>query len=221
MIRTAGVISLTLCAFAAAPACAEDGVSRQSEGAILLRVIDSACIDIHPNSGCETFTLLQSESDPSTTDLFVMADRRGALEDRTLLVVRNATFLGSMFGGEPSIGQNDAGSVAVSSQQDGIGRHPWYQTLTIAWRDDTFVAAGFTYSSYDRGTGDTFDCHVNFLTGDYVTSTLMAGAAEDGSQDQETYDQGATDPVHIPVVDGIGYLPLPEACQEMSNLYYQ
>jgi hypothetical protein len=49
---------------------------------------------------------------------------------------------------------------------ESIGRDRWRQTLTVAWRDDTFVLAGFTYSWYDTLDPEkSGTCDVNLLTG--------------------------------------------------------
>ena len=70
-------------------------------------------------------------------------------------------------GGEgPELSVNPHGSLLIHSINDSIGRYRWRQTLTVAWRDDTFVLAGFSYHWYDGHDperGGT--CDVNLLSG--------------------------------------------------------
>ncbi len=85
--------------------------------------------------------------------------------------------LDGMFGQDPSIEARPGGSIAVSSQNSAIGRNRWEQTLTIAYRDEQFVVAGYTYSYYDTlDTDENGQCDYNILTGKVVakgkTSTI-------------------------------------------------
>jgi hypothetical protein len=69
-------------------------------------------------------------------------------------------------GEEPSIKALANGSIAVISQNDAVGRERWEQTLTLAFRNNAFVVAGYTYNY--RDTLDTkagFTCDYNVLTG--------------------------------------------------------
>lgn len=73
---------------------------------------------------------------------------------------------GNMWGQQPSLTLNDTGSLLVHSLNIGIGRNRWEQTLTIAYRDEAFVVAGYTYSYHDSITPENYgDCDVNLLTG--------------------------------------------------------
>jgi hypothetical protein len=62
-----------------------------------------------------------------------------------------------------------------------VGRDRWSQSLTLAWRDATFVVAGYSYSSRDTlVAGSESSCDVNLLTGKGVKDNkpfrLSAGA---------------------------------------------
>jgi hypothetical protein len=71
-----------------------------------------------------------------------------------------------MYGQDPSIEALPGGSIAVHSQNSAIGRNRWEQTLTIAYRNDQFVVAGYTYSDYDTiDNDDNGQCDYNVLTG--------------------------------------------------------
>ncbi|MEM7302516.1 MAG: hypothetical protein AAF468_15665 [Pseudomonadota bacterium] len=58
------------------------------------------------------------------------------------------------------------GSIAVTSENAAIGRNRWQQQLTIAFRDNRFVVAGFTHSYYDTLNNDDIgNCDLNMLSG--------------------------------------------------------
>jgi hypothetical protein len=75
----------------------------------------------------------------------------------------------------------------VHSEQTGIGRSAWNQTLTLAWRDGAFVVAGYTRSGYDRITGSSARCDVNLLTGDYRIEAVRGGG--DGKPESVLLDR--------------------------------
>lgn len=74
--------------------------------------------------------------------------------------------LDGLVGRDPTIKALPNGSIAIHSQNDAVGRDRWEQTLTLAYRNNTFVVAGYTYSY-----NDTLDpkhngsCDYNVLTG--------------------------------------------------------
>ncbi|MQB43446.1 hypothetical protein DXT94_16105 [Rhizobium sp. ICMP 5592] len=71
-----------------------------------------------------------------------------------------------IFGQEPSIKALPNGSIAVTSQNDAIGRDRWEQTLTLAFRNNAFVVAGYTYDYRDTLNPDGgYSCDYNVLTG--------------------------------------------------------
>lgn len=60
------------------------------------------------------------------------------------------------------------GSLIIQTAWAGIGRTRWSHSLTIAYRDQRFVVAGFSYGFYDSLDHDLFgDCDYNVLTGQY------------------------------------------------------
>ncbi|AVA21132.1 MULTISPECIES: hypothetical protein [unclassified Rhizobium] len=73
---------------------------------------------------------------------------------------------GGIFGQEPSITALPNGSIAVMSQNDAIGRDRWHQTLTLAFRNNAFVVAGYTFDYRDNLEADrSYSCDYNVLTG--------------------------------------------------------
>ena len=78
----------------------------------------------------------------------------------------NLAWSGTMWGNTPSLALNAAGSLQVISQNQAIGRNRWSQKLTIAYRENNFVVAGYTYDSYDTLDPNVgLSCDVNLLTG--------------------------------------------------------
>lgn len=71
-----------------------------------------------------------------------------------------------MFGQEPSVTTASNGSFILTSQNSAIGRNRWEQKLTIAYRNEKLVVAGFTYSYYDTLDPDAYGgCDLNLLNG--------------------------------------------------------
>jgi len=69
-------------------------------------------------------------------------------------------------GQQPELSVTPHGSLQVISMNESIGRNRWHQTLTIAWRNDMFVLAGYTYEWYDTlNVSENGKCDVNLLTG--------------------------------------------------------
>jgi len=70
------------------------------------------------------------------------------------------------YGQEPSIRALDNGSIAIATQNFGIGRERWEHTLSLAYRNGRFVVAGLTFSYFDSlEEYESLDCDLNLLTG--------------------------------------------------------
>lgn len=80
----------------------------------------------------------------------------------------NVAWRGLMAGMQPEIEATSRGSLRVKAQNYGIGRFRWEETLTIAWRDDAFYVAGYTYFGSDSGDLTIIRCDVNLFTGSAV-----------------------------------------------------
>jgi hypothetical protein len=159
-------------ALATTPLAAQD--LTPPEAALLPRLIDSTCIDlVEEHNGCEQVIVLASETEADRADLIVLTDWRTDPASAPLLIARSIAFNGSMWGMATELEQAANGSLRLTSQQTGIGRFPWYQTLTIAYRDEVFVLAGFSYSTYDRMAGHRMSCDVNLITGDYAVEASL------------------------------------------------
>ena len=61
---------------------------------------------------------------------------------------------------------NQRGSLEIISTNDSIGRNRWEQTLTVAYRQDSFLVVGFNYLSRDTIELENYQvCEYNLLTG--------------------------------------------------------
>ena len=201
--------ALALCA-APLPALAE-GLS-PGEGAEFPRLIDSACLDlVEAHTGCEQAILVASETEPDRADLIVLTDWRTEPASAPLLVARAIAFNGAMWGMAPTLEQAGNGSLLLRSEQSGIGRFPWFETLTLAWRDGRFVVAGFTWSSYDRAMGGGMSCDVNLLTGDYVAQATRVSPGTE--TETAVFDEtGRIAPMVRAAADWGSDAPFPDPC---------
>lgn len=97
--------------------------------------------------------------------LFHLSDEYGRLKLHTYVpdMVWGASV---MFGQEPWVSVRDNGSIIIGSQNSAIGRNRWEQKLTVIFKDQQFVVAGFTYSYYDTlDLNANGECDLNLLTG--------------------------------------------------------
>ncbi|MCL6706661.1 hypothetical protein M8R20_06585 [Pseudomonas sp. R2.Fl] len=101
--------------------------------------------------------------------------------------------LDGMFGQDATIEALANGSIAVHSENSSIGRNRWQQTLTIAWRDGRFVAAGLTYSDYDTLNPDAASsCDYNILTGKLMLDGEEHDIAPQALPIEDWFDSGAS-----------------------------
>ncbi len=114
--------------------------------------------DLDSSGAPEVFTLLDTGN--GTADLQIDDTAMGTV------FAADIAWVGGV-GQTPSIALADNGSVQVRSMNDSVGRDRWTLTLTIAYRNDAYRVAGYTYAWHD-----TLDlaangvCDVNLLTGD-------------------------------------------------------
>ena len=72
----------------------------------------------------------------------------------------------TLYGQEPALTALPNGSFTLTTKNESVGRDRWRQTLTIAHRNNDFIVAGYTYSSYDTlDPAGGRDCDLNVLTG--------------------------------------------------------
>lgn len=70
------------------------------------------------------------------------------------------------YGQKPHLEVTKNGALKVVSKNSAIGRDRWQQTLTVVFRKEQFLVAGYTYDYYDSLDLDNKNfCDVNLLTG--------------------------------------------------------
>lgn len=92
-------------------------------------------------------------------DLLITASSGGQI------TVSNAAWMGASAGTIPSLSVSSSGALTIHSMNEAIGRIRWHQVLTVAYRDGSFLVAGFTYDWRDTTDMDTWGhCDLNLLT---------------------------------------------------------
>ena len=196
MHRTFLALSFAL----ASPLAAQDLTT--SEADLLPRVIDSLCIDlVEANNGCEQVTLIANSQEPDTADLIILTDRRTDPGGEPLAVIRQIAFNGAMWGMSPSLEAGEDGTLLLNSEQTGMGRHPWLQTLEITYLDaDTgFAVTGYHYTTYDRMSAAGFTCDFDMDSGQVrMETSIMNPETEQTETTEEEYDLApARMPLHL------------------------
>ena len=189
MIRGAHIACLALViafetsatlALSTRPALAQDLPPEQA--LLLQQVIDATCVDLdEARPGCEHAVLVANTSQPDRADLIVLSDRRSDAPAEPLLIARAIAFSGAAPDMMATVDRDEAGLLRLSSQQTGMGRFPWFQTLEIGYRENRFVLAGFAYRTFDREAGGVMTCDVDLLTGDYAVETTAVDVASESA----------------------------------------
>ncbi len=199
---------------AASPLTAQDLTLTEAD--FLPRIIDTLCLDlVDTSTGCEQVFLLSNADAPDTADLIILTDRRTDPGGQPLLILRSAFFNGAMWGMSPALEATDNGQLNIRSEQIGIGRSPWMQTVTVSWDISRFVMTTFTYATYDRALGGSYDCAVDFVAG-----TAIAVISDSESNPVE--DFAATIAATSPAISGISaFDALPDFCETTIQRYFE
>jgi hypothetical protein len=157
-------LSLALvAAFAAASAAMADDIAPD-------RIIGGAVGDWNRDGNPDLALLVAPASEDDETGIYIyLRDKEHLLLTLAASApnkVAGNTSLGSLVGQDPTISALPNGSIAVHSENSGVGRDRWAETLTIAYRNAAFVVAGFTYSHNDTLEPDNGGtCDYNVLSG--------------------------------------------------------
>lgn len=127
--------------------------------------------------GNPDFALLMQGDDATATLVIRHGDGR---QMEPVLTVPGVAFAGPMWGQSPGLEGRSDSSFAVTSGQSAVGRSPWEQQVTLAWRNGAWVVAGFTLSFYDRlDLSRHGRCDVNLLNGRWE---VVYGPGEDAAE---------------------------------------
>lgn len=156
--------ALTLMAGAA---LAETGLDAD-EASVLPRVLSAVAVEISAAHNGPERAILLSSADPDAADLAIFSGPLDGSAPEPVAVVRGLVWAGRLGGQVPWLKEAENGSLLVHSEQTGIGRNPWEQTLTLAERDGEIRVAGYTLNQWDRVLAHSARCDWDLLTGDWV-----------------------------------------------------
>lgn len=136
------------------------------------RIVGAATGDWNKDGKMDLALLVAPETEDQDIGLALYLEDADRTLLRPVLQVPNFAWgnsqLDGFYGQDPIIAAAGNGSILVTTQNMGIGRGRWEQTLTIAYREGSFVVAGMTYSHFDTIDPDAQgSCDYNVLTGSY------------------------------------------------------
>jgi len=131
------------------------------------RVISSVTLSFE---GGDTDRAVLVENGDAGADLYIYRNLEPARDLSTpakpALAKKDAAWSGGMWGQRPSLETNAKGALLIKSENTGVGRDRWTETLTVVYRNREFVVAGLTRESYDTlDPNAAHSCDLNFLTG--------------------------------------------------------
>jgi hypothetical protein len=126
-------------------------------------VLDVLTADWNDDGGMDRAVLVEVE-EGADLYTYLSSDSSGMLFNT---LAKAVVWNGGMWGNLPSLEQaKNSRSFYLHSRNEAIGRHRWHEKLTISVRDNKFVIAGYTRTSYDTLDPDyNSACDVNLLTG--------------------------------------------------------
>lgn len=88
---------------------------------------------------------------------------------------------GAIWGTLPSLKLSPSGGLQVYSENSGVGRDRWNETLSLAFRGGQVVVAGVTMHTYDTlDPKNTHSCDINLLTGKGISDKKAVTVAAGG-----------------------------------------
>ncbi len=190
------------------------------EAAVLPRLIDTGCFElVDALNGCEQVTLLVSQTAPDSADLFIYPDRRTDASQGPLLVLRSAVFNGALWGMAPVL-EPISGGFRLRSEQSGIGRFPWFESIDVAHDGQSFVVTAYSFSAYDRALPRNVSCDVDFRTGDYLAELWVEDPEDEAAEPVITSERGSGTPGPRPLSSWTIDAPRPEICMRISEGLY-
>jgi hypothetical protein len=127
------------------------------------KIISVVTADWNDDGGVDRAVLYEGDED---ADLLIYLSDPAADTLRLNIFRPGVAWSGHMWGTLPSLKLGAKGSLQLMSENTGIGRDKWQQTLTLVYRNKAFVVGGVTYSYYDGlNPKNAHSCDVNLLTG--------------------------------------------------------
>lgn len=158
----------------AQPALAQEG-----------RLLAALSGDWNGDEVLDAVTLVQAGDDMADLVAYLGTGYAGL---EAVVTLPGVVYAGPMAGQMPTLAALSDTSFTLNSEQTGIGRNPWSQVITVAWRNGAFVVAGYAYNFYDRLDPAHFgSCDVNLLTGEFSV-TRGPGDGTDGDTANDAPD---------------------------------
>jgi hypothetical protein len=132
------------------------------------RVLSVVTADWNGDGLFDRALLIASETEPDQADLLVYLSE--STDHMRLAVSKpNIAWRGAMGGTQPALELTGRGALVIISANEAIGRNRWTRKLTVVYRDQSFVVAGYTYTERDTlAAGASSSCDINLLTGEGV-----------------------------------------------------
>ncbi len=133
------------------------------------QVLSVVTADWNSDGSMDRALLVQNEDD---ADLFIYFSTGPGASMRLAAYQKGFAWTGILFGTLPQLAlTSNPAAFQVVSENDAIGRDRWKQTLTLVFRNNAFVVAGYTLNSRDTlDPNNVSACDVNLLTGKGVAN---------------------------------------------------
>ncbi|WP_051335787.1 hypothetical protein [Methylocapsa acidiphila] len=153
--------------FALAVACWRASSPALAEAPNFANVLSAVTLDFAGGGQQDRAVLVQNADDGADLYIYLVKDEADSERSWTLAELKkNLVFSGAMWGQLPSLDVNGKGSLLIKSENEGVGRDRWSQTLTVVYRNNAFLIGGIAYTARD-----TIDlkaggaCDLNLLSG--------------------------------------------------------
>lgn len=128
-------------------------------------VFSAITLDMN-NDGSPDRAVLVKSKDDAAVDLLIYLGGSEANAFKLALNKPQIAWTGAMWGTLPSLATNNKDSLVINSENSAIGRDRWSQKLTVVYRNNQFIVAGYTTESYDTlDPKAAKSCDINLLTG--------------------------------------------------------
>jgi hypothetical protein len=126
-------------------------------------IISVATADFNADKKTDSAILIRADDQ---ANLYIYVNNAKGGSDLAL-VKKAVVWTGALAGTFPQLTAAKGGTLYIDSQNEAVGRDRWHQRLTIDYRDNDFIVAGYSYG--DRDTLEPakpgLSCDVNLLTG--------------------------------------------------------
>lgn len=127
------------------------------------RVLSAVTVDLNED-GTMDRAILSLSPGKEDADLYIILSVTEA--NPQFYEKKGIVWAGTMWGTLPSLKVNQRGSIVVESENVGIGRFKWNQSMTIVLRQNQLLVGGFSYNYFDGIDPEKGgSCDLNLLAG--------------------------------------------------------